>query len=415
MSAVGISHHTAPIAIRERLAFAAETLPDALRSLAATPEVEGCAILSTCNRTEIYTSSRKPITRLIIDWVHDWHQLTPGQFQEHLYHLEHSAGIFHLMKVVCGADSMVIGEPQIGGQVKQAWQLAREIGTLDSKLDRMFQHAFSGAKRVRSETPIGQNPVTLPFASLRLARQIFGSLDDLRVLMIGAGAMIEECAVHYRDNNIRGLSIANRSPERARELAARLGAQAHSLDELPELLPRHDLILACTGSKVPILTRSMFREAIGKRRHRPMFALDLSVPRNIEPESNELSDLFLYTIDDLHAVVESGQKQRMAALHKAMEIIEAEVVTFERWLRLQATSATLKDLRQRAQQERDHLLQQALQELSGGRDAEDVVRRLGHRLVNRLLHGPSVRLRQAAESDDEALLEAARFYFMDQD
>lgn len=415
MSAVGISHHTAPIAIRERLAFAAETLPEALRSLAATPEVEGCAILSTCNRTEIYTSSRKPITRLIIDWVHDWHQLSPGQFQEHLYHLEHSAGIFHLMKVVCGADSMVIGEPQIGGQVKQAWQLAREIGTLDSKLDRMFQHAFAGAKRVRSETPIGQNPVTLPFASLRLARQIFGSLDDLRVLMIGAGAMIEECAVHYRDNNIRGLSIANRSPERARELAARLGAQAHSLDELPELLPRHDLILACTGSKVPILTRSMFRDAIGKRRHRPMFALDLSVPRNIEPESNELSDLFLYTIDDLHAVVESGQKQRMAALHKAMEIIEAEVVTFERWLRLQATSATLKELRQRAQQERDHLLQQALQELSGGRDAEDVVRRLGHRLVNRLLHGPSVRLRQAAESDDEALLEAARFYFMDQD
>lgn len=395
LSSVGISHHTAPIAIRERLAFAAETLPDALRSLAATPEVVGCAIVSTCNRTEIYTSSRKPITRLVIDWVHDWHGLSPGQYQEHLYQLDQSAAIFHLMKVISGADSMVIGEPQIGGQVKQAWQMAHEIGCLDSKLDRMFQHAFAGAKRVRTETPIGHNPVTLPFASLRLARQIFGSLDALRVLMIGAGEMIEECAVHYRDHGIRKMTIANRSPERARELADRLGATAAQLSELPELLPGHDLVLACTGSKVPILTRDMFRLAINRRRHQPMFALDLSVPRNIEPDSGELADLFLYTIDDLHAIVESGQKERVAALHKAMEIIESEVVAFERWLRLQATSATLKDLRQRAQAERDLLLQQALHELAGGREAEEVVRRLGHRLVNRLLHGPSIRDRKS--------------------
>lgn len=415
LSAVGISHHTAPIAIRERLAFAAENLPEALKSLAATPEVEGCAIISTCNRTEIYASSRKPITRLITDWLHDWHQLSPGQFQEHLYHLEQSAGIFHLMKVVCGADSMVVGEPQIGGQVKQAWQLAREIGTLDSKLDRMFQHAFAGSKRVRSETPIGQNPVTLPFASLRLARQIYGSLDRLRVLMIGAGAMIEECAVHYRDNGIETLSIANRSVGRAQELAGKLQADAHTLEDLPKLLPEHDLILACTGSKTPILTRAMFAAAIARRRRRPMFALDLSVPRNIEPQCSELSDLFLYTIDDLHAIVESGQKQRMAALHKAMEIIESEVTAFERWLRLQSTNTTLKDLRQRAQLERDQLLEQALKDLAGGHDAEAVVRRLSHRLVNRLLHAPSIRLRQAAESDDEALLEAARFYFLDHD
>ena len=415
LSSVGISHHTAPIAIRERLAFAAESLPDALRSLAAAPEVMGCAIVSTCNRTEIYTASRKPITRIVIDWLHDWHGLSPGKYQEHLYHLDQAAAIFHLMKVISGADSMVIGEPQIGGQVKQAWQLAHQIGCLDSKLDRMFQHAFAGAKRVRTETPIGQNPVTLPFASLRLARQIFGSLDTLKVLMIGAGEMIEECAVHYREHGIRQVTIANRSPERARELAERLEATAAGLDDLPELLPRHDLVLACTGSKIPILTRDMFRHALSRRRHQPVFALDLSVPRNIEPSSADLADLFLYTIDDLHAIVESGQKERMAALHKAMEIIESEVTAFERWLRLQATSATLKDLRQRAQAERDVLLQQALQELSAGRPAEDVVKRLGHRLVNRLLHGPSVRVRQAAESDDETLLEAARFYFLERD
>lgn len=415
LSAVGISHHTAPIAIRERLAFSAETLPDALRSLAATPGVAGCAIVSTCNRTELYVSSQKPSTRLIIDWVHDWQSLQPGQYQEHLYRLDQAAAIFHLMKVVSGADSMVIGEPQISGQVKQAWHLARDLGCLDSKLDRMFQHAFAGAKRVRTETPIGQNPVTLPFASLRLARQIFGNLDALRVLMIGAGEMIEECAVHYREHGIERLTIANRSPQRAEELAARLQAKAASLDALPELLPQHDLVLACTGSKTPILTRQMFQQAFHKRRSQPMFALDLSVPRNIEPGSAELRDLFLYTIDDLHAIVESGQKERLAALHKAMEIIESEVVGFERWLRLQATSATLKSLRTRAIEERDVLLAQALQELEAGRVAEDVIKRLSHRLVNRLLHGPSVRLRQAAESDDEMLLEAARFYFLEHD
>ncbi len=415
LSVVGISHHTAPIAIRERLAFPADSLPDALRSLAATPGIDGCAIVSTCNRTEIFTSSQRPSTRLITDWLHAWHRLDPGQFQEHLYHLEQSAGIFHLMKVVCGADSMVVGEPQIAGQVKQAWQLARDTDTLDSKLDRMFQHAFAGSKRVRSETGIGQNPVTLPFAAMRLARQIFGSLDRLRVLLIGAGEMIEDCAIHFGDSGIRGMSIANRSIERAETLAERFAARPYTLDELPRLLPEHDMVLACTGSKEPILTRPMIKTALASRRHRPMFALDLSVPRNIDPTAGDLGDLFLYTIDDLHAIVESGHKQRMAALQKAMEIIEAEVTTFERWLRLQSTSATLKELRQRAQQERDDLLEQAIQDLAAGKEAEAVVRRMGHKLVNRLLHGPSIRLRQAAESDDEALLEAARFYFLDRD
>jgi len=415
LSAVGISHHTAPIAIRERLAFAAETLPDALRSLAATPDVLGAAIISTCNRTEIYLSSQKPITRAIIDWLHDWQGLRAGQYREHLYQLDHTAVIQHLMKVVSGADSMVIGEPQVGGQVKQAWHTARDLGYLDGKLDRMFQHAFAGAKRVRTDTGIGQNPVTLPYASLRLARQIFGSLDSLRVLMIGAGEMIEDCARHYRQQGIRTLTIANRSLERARQLAADLQAEAIGLEELAPRLQQHDLVLACTGSSTPVLTRAMFQQAITQRRHRPMFALDLAVPRNIEPSSAELSDVFLYTIDDLHAIVESGQRERSAALAQAMEIIESEALVFERWMRLQASSAALKDLRRRAGHERDQLLEQALKELSAGRPAEDVIRRLGHRLVNRMLHGPSTRLRRAAESDDEELLEAARFYFLDED
>ena len=411
---MGISHQTAPINIRERLAFAAETLPEATRALASVPGVQGCAIVSTCNRTELYLSGNQTITREVSEWLHDWHSLQPGQYREHLYQLEQSACIFHLIKVISGADSMIIGEPQVAGQVKQAWQAAHDLRTLDSKLDRMFQHAFSGAKRVRSQTGIGRDPVTLPFASLRLARQIFGSLDNLSALLIGAGEMIEDCATHFRESGLKSLAIANRSPERAIELANRLGAQGYGLDQLPELLPHHDLVIACTASPKAIVSRGQLKQAIAQRRHRPIFALDLSVPRNIDPASAELPDVYLYTIDDLHAIIESNQQKRKAAMQQAIDIIESEVLAFERWLRLQDTSTTLKGLRRRAQTERDQLLKQARAQLAAGQDPEDVLQRLSHRLVNRLLHGPSIRLRQAAESADEDLLEAARYYFLDE-
>lgn len=348
-----------------------------------------------------------------MEWLHDWHSLAPGQYQEHFYQIEQAACIFHLIKVISGADSMIIGEPQVAGQVKHAWQSARELETLSSKLDRMFQNAFAGAKRVRSQTGIGRDPVTLPFAALRLAHQIFGSLDDLNALLIGAGEMIEDCAVHFREAGIRHLSIANRNPDRAQELAGRLAARGYGLDELPTLLPTHDMVIACTASPAAILTNSMFEQALKKRRHRPVFALDLSVPRNIEATIAQFNDVYLYTIDDLHAIIENNQKKRKKALQQAIDIIESEVVAFERWLRLQDTGDTLKSLRQRAHAEREKLLEQALAQLASGRDPEDVLQRLSHRLVNRLLHGPSIRLRQAAESADEALLEAARYYFLD--
>lgn len=410
---MGISHQTAPISIRERLAFAAEALPEATRALASVPGVDGCAIVSTCNRTELYLSGRQTITREVSEWLHDWHGLKPGQFREHLYQLDQSACVFHLIKVISGADSMIIGEPQVAGQVKQAWQAAHTLETLDSKLDRMFQHAFAGAKRVRSQTGIGRDPVTLPFASLRLARQIFGSLDQLSALLIGAGEMIEDCATHFRDSGLKSLTIANRNAERAQALAERFDARGYGLDQLPALLPEHDLVIACTASPTAVVSRDQLKAALQSRRHRPIFALDLSVPRNIDPASSELADVFLYTIDDLHAIIESNQHKRKVALQQAIDIIESEVLAFERWLRLQETSTTLKGLRRRAQTERDQLLEQARAQLAAGQDPEAVLQRLSHRLVNRLLHGPSIRLRQAAESADESLLEAARYYFLD--
>ncbi|MGY6630731.1 MAG: glutamyl-tRNA reductase [Wenzhouxiangella sp.] len=413
--ALGISHQTAPISIRERLAFAADALPEATRSLACLPGVDGCAILSTCNRTELYLSGPQTITRAASEWLHNWHGLPPGQFREHLYLLEQSACMFHLIKVISGADSMIIGEPQVAGQVKQAWQAAHDLQTLDSRLDRMFQHAFSGAKRVRSQTGIGRDPVTLPFASLRLARQLFGSLDSLNALLIGAGEMIEDCALHFRDAGLKRLRIANRNPQRAMILAEQVGGSGHALDELDGLLHDSDLIIACTASPRAIVSADHFRQALKRRRHKPMFALDLSVPRNIEAEASELDDVFLYTIDDLHSIIESNQQKRQEAMQQAMNLIESEVLAFERWLRLQETSTTLKHLRHRAQLERDHLLAEAQAQLASGRSPEDVLKRLSHRLVNRLLHGPSIRLRQAAESSDESLLEAARYYFLEDD
>lgn len=412
---LGISHQTAPIGIREQLAFSAESLPEALASLSTVPGVEGCTVLSTCNRTELYISSEQAITRSVMDWLHHWHGLAPGRFREHLYQLDHSACIYHLIKVISGMDSMIIGEPQVAGQAKHAWQVARSTDTLDSRLDRMFQHAFAAAKRVRSETGIGRDPVTLPFAALRLARQIFGQTEALRVLLIGAGEMITDCATHFHDSGMNTLTIANRSAGRAGRLAEQFNARASTLEALPELLGESDLVIACTGSPEPIITRRMLESALERRRRHPVFALDLSVPRNIGADCARLDDVYLYTIDDLRAIVESAQQQRQSALQQANAIVEAEVTAFERWLRLQATSSTLKRLRQRAHSERDELLERARAEIERGGDPEDVMRRLAHRLVNRLLHGPSIRLREAAESGDEELLAAARFYFGDND
>jgi len=353
--------------------------------------------------------------RAASDWLHEWHGLHPGQYQEHLYRLEHSASLFHLIKVVSGADSMIIGEPQIGGQVKQAWQLAASSNTLDTRLDRMFQHAFAGAKRVRTETDIGRDPITLPFAALRLARQIFGPLDGRSALLVGAGEMIEECARHFKDSGLGRMTIVNRSIDRAEGLAQRFDARSAGLDALPGLLQDHDLLVACTASAKPVVSRAMLEQAIGQRRRQPIFALDLSVPRNIEPESSELRDLFLYTIDDLHSIIQKNQQKRQDALRRAMSLIESEVAAFERWLHLHESSATLKQLRQRAHDERDLLLEEARAQILAGKDPEDVLKRFGHRLVNRLLHGPSIRMRQAAEQSDEDLLAAARFFFQDED
>lgn len=410
---LGISHQTAPVAIRERLAFTRDELPEALRELRHRSGVRECAILSTCNRTELYLEGNNNTPEAVVDWLHRRHELAPGQFQTHLYRNTGADCIAHLIEVTAGMESMVIGEPQIGGQVKHAWAVAREQNCLSTQLDRMFQHAFAAAKRVRSETGIGDNPVTLPFAALKLARQIFGELGELRAVLVGAGEMVTECAEHFRSSGITGMTILNRTRQKAEALAEKYGAEAYSLDKLDAVLPNADIVVSSTASDVPVLATDAFRRALKQRRHRPMFVLDLAVPRDVETSVGELSDVYLYTVDDLQAIAATGRDRRSQAVEQAAAIVAEETDAFSRWLNLTAADGALKAIRARAEDDQQRLLAQARQELAAGKDPEEVMKRLAHRLSNRLLHTPSVRLREAAENADKELLEAARYIFLE--
>lgn len=379
----------------------------------AVPGIRECAIVSTCNRTELYASGEHASITALQEWMHDWHGAHPGEFREYLFSLQQRMAVIHLLKVTSGMDSMVLGEPQVVGQVKQAWQSAQQHKTLGTILDRLFQHSFQTSKLVRSETGIGHNPVTLPFAALKLAHQIFGDVDRLSVLMIGAGEMIEDCARHFAGQGIEALTICNRNPDRAAALAGQFNARSIGLDGLHDALPGHDIVVACTGSSTPLVESGMVRQALAKRRNRPMFVLDLSVPRNVDPKVGEFGDVYLYTIDDLREIAEHGHRKRSEALEAATRIVDGQAEAFDRWLNLHAAGETLKLLRNRAFVERDKLLDQARRELAAGRDADDVLARFGHRLTNRLLHAPSIQLRRAAEITDEDLMAAARKLLLD--
>jgi len=379
----------------------------------AVSGIAECAIVSTCNRTELYASGDAASIPALQRWLHDWHQARHGEFGEYLFSLQNRQAVTHLLKVTAGMDSMVLGEPQVVGQVKTAWQSAQETGTLGTILDRLFQHSFQTSKLVRTETGIGHNPVTLPFAALKLAHQIFGRVDNLAALMIGAGEMIEDCTRHFASQDIRRLTICNRSVERAEKLAAQFNARASGLEGLPKAVEESDLIVACTGSSTPLVDRDMVAAVRKKRRYRPMFVLDLSVPRNVDPAVGEFDDVYLYTVDDLREIAEHGHRKRAEALQSALRIVDDQAEAFDRWLNLHAAGETLKSMRVRAFNERDKLLEQARRELEAGRAADEVLSRFAHRLTNRLLHAPSMQLRKAAEITDEQLMAAARKLLLD--
>ena len=399
--AFGINHQTAPLAIREQVAFPAERLAPALHDLAARHAVKEAAILSTCNRTEIYCNTEQPAQA--IDWMSEFHQLQRDVIAPYLYVLPQAEAVKHAFRVASGLDSMVLGEPQILGQMKQAVKSAESAGTLGTLLHKLFQRTFSVAKEVRSTTDIGANSVSMAAAAVRLAQRIFPSVSDQSVLFIGAGEMIELCLDHFGAQHPKTITIANRTLERAHVLARRVNANAVTLNELPDVLARHDIVISCTGSPLPILGKGMVERAIKARKHRPMFMVDLAVPRDIEAEVGALNDVFLYVVDDLAEIVKQGMSNRQAAASQAETIIETRVQNFMEWLQARETVPTIRALRDHAERQRRHELERALKQLARGDDPEKILDYLSHALTNKLMHGPTQALSNVELHERESL------------
>ena len=409
--ALGLSHQTAPVALREKVAFGPERLPTALAELLARPGVEEAAVVSTCNRTEIYCSVGDGFEGEPARWLAESHGLQLDALRGCLYQHQDGEAVRHLFRVATGLDSLVLGEPQILGQVKDAWQLAREAGGLRSGLDRLFQHGFAVAKRVRTDTDIGAHPVSVAFAGVRLAQQVFSDLKEASVLLIGAGETIELTARHLLEQKAKRLLIANRTLDNALSLAGRIGGYALPLSELGRHLHEADIVISATAAREPILHRADLAHALRQRRHRPMFLLDLAVPRDIAEDVATLEDVFLYTVDDLDQVIEENRRSRQAAAREAEAIIELQVEHFLGWWRAADRQGLIRDIRSQAERERDAVLARAQQMIAQGKPADEALRFLAHTLTNKLLHAPSARLREAAQRGELELLRAAEQLF----
>ncbi len=399
--ACGVNHHTAPVAIRERVAFPPDILERALADVTGHKLAREAAILSTCNRTEIYCNTERP--EAVSAWLAEFHSLPAKDVQPYLYLLPNDQAVSHAFRVASGLDSMVLGETQILGQMKQAADQAKQAGTLGLLLNRLFQRTFSVAKEVRTATHIGANTVSMAAAAVSLAERIFPSIEDQAILFIGAGEMIELVATHFAARKPKRVMVANRTVERARELARKLGGEAAALNALPELLADFDIVITSTASPLPILGLGMAERAVKLRKHRPMFMVDLAVPRDIETEVGQLDDVFLYTVDDLGEVVRAGHDNRKAAVGQAEAIIATNVTEFMHWVDGRRAVPTLRSLRDHAERMRRHELDKAARALARGDDPQAVIEAMSRGLVNKLLHEPSHTLNQATSEERETL------------
>jgi glutamyl-tRNA reductase len=404
---IGISHHTAPIEIREKVAIARSEYAQRLGELRALAGVEEALILGTCNRTEIYCLSSRDGQQTLLEWIHRSNGIPEGELARHLYAHEGEAAVRHLIRVASGLDSLVLGETQILGQLKDAWQQAHDAGGLGKVLDRLFQHTFAAAKAIRTNSGISEHPVSVAYTAVVLARQIFGSLTSQTVVLVGAGEMVQLCGRYLRDHDINHLLILNRSLEKAEELAAELDATAMTLDRLDEALPQADILISSTASPRHVISRDAVKAALRKRRHRPMFLVDIAVPRDIEPEVSRLSDAYLYTIDDLQQVVDENLKQRDAAARSAQSDVDEAVGSYMRWLYGIRAGRTLRRIRQQSHGFEQELIERALKRLNAGHDAAQVLEQMASTLTNKILHLPSKRLREAAEGQEYEVLKAA--------
>ena len=409
----GINHNTAPVDIRELFAFDDAMLPAALSTLHEQDSVQEVVILSTCNRTEIYCCLDNDSDTHILSWLHQFHRQQDGMVTPYLYHHTAQAAIRHIYRVASGLDSLVLGEPQILGQMKNAYSQALNAQTLGKSLGRLFQHAFTVAKQVRTDTAIGSSPVSVAFAAVSLARQIFSNLADSTALLIGAGETIELTARHLFDNGIKRLIIANRTVERAHNLAAQVNGYAISLGELPAHLAEADIVISSTASQLPILGKGAVERALKQRKRKPIFMVDIAVPRDIEAEVGQLDDIYLYSVDDLRDIIEENLQSRRDAALQAEEIIDTQVDHFQAWLRTQDAVPIIRRIREQAESLSQQALERALKQVNSGVAPEQALTELARQLTNKLLHEPSRQLRQSGfdEENDSQLLDAARRLF----
>ena len=408
--AFGINHTTAPLALRERVAFAPENLQRAMQEACAQAGLTEVAILSTCNRTEIYAASEGGAGALQ-QWLVNHTAIDAVDLAKSYYCYQDHDAVRHMMKVAGGLDSLVLGEPQILGQMKSAFAVAKEAGTLGAELHATFQQVFNIAKRVRTETAIGENPVSVAYAAVSLAQQIFSDLKQDTALLIGAGETIELVARHLAEQGIKQIIVANRTLDRAERLAREFKAEAILLADIPEQLHRADIVISSTASQLPLLGKGAVESALKKRKHKPMFMLDIAVPRDIEEQVGELDDVYLYTVDDLHAVIDENKKSRVAAADQAEEIITEGVELFLRQQRALNAVETVKAYRNKAAQLRDLELEKALRSLQTGANPEQVLQQFARNLTNKLIHSPTTVLKEASASSRHHVIQVAQELF----
>lgn len=406
--ALGVNHRTAPIEIRERVAFAPEQLVHALHSARDKLDLGEVALISTCNRTDIYCTSGEEKGEALAAWLCEHHQLEQGALEGCCYMYSDRDAMTHIMRVASGLDSLVLGEPQILGQLKSAYAVAREADTLGPQLENLFQTTFSVAKQVRTETTIGANPVSIAYAAVNLAKHIFTDLSETQALLIGAGKTIDLVARHLQKSGVTDMVIANRTLEHADAIAADFGAQAILLSDIPAALHQADIIIASTASQLPILGKGAVESALKQRKHRPMYMVDIAVPRDIEPEVGELSDVYLYSVDDLTRVIDRNLKAREEAAQEAETIIEHNVAKLVRKIRAQGAVATLRAYRDKAELLKNREIEKALRQLKAGGDPQQVVNSLANSLTNKLIHSPSVQLKTATVEDREEIVDLAQ-------
>ena len=407
LAAFGLNHQTAPLQLREKVVFGVESMHAALKEFLEKRYAREAAILSTCNRTEIYCAAEDSgAVGNAMRWLAEYHRIDPSSLAPHLYTLDSERAVRHAFRVAAGLDSMVLGEPQILGQMKEAARSAESAGAMGTYLHQLFQRSFAVAKEVRSTTAIGTQSVSMAAAAVRLAGRIFPSLGETHVLLIGAGEMIELTATHFAAQSPKSITVANRTLERAQVLASRFLGNAMRLADLPNELAKFDIVISCTASTLPLVGKGLIERALKVRKHKPMFMVDLAVPRDIEPEAGQLDDVYLYTVDDLGDLVREGMDARRGAVDQAEAIIDNRVQGFMHWLQARESSPLIKRLREQAEVARASELERAMKGIEQGRDPREVLEHLSRALTNKLLHNPTAALNQAAgaERDQVAAL-----------